>query len=526
MAGTQDPHKHAQCEEMQRKIELLERDRTAEYETSQALLKKKKDNIRQLREENRKLYKKVIESDFDPSISRDKLVRKIMEKTNRLNAMKHRNKTWKSQLENMKKEYQRMKPKGNLGLPDDAMKLRDLDTRLKKTQLKIDEAEDLQTYYMKVKRHLQEESVCFQSQLDSLQDEITRDKKELTSLEIMNKKAQMAKDTVKAELQQQEELLSKERQERDNFIASYNRKIEERKARARRQAKKNQRGSAASDDMVTTWEEDKNTAVLETFQQIKEAIGVRDAEDLVQKFSSQKKTQEHLEKMKEESVKVLMYLKRRREQLLQQFEDMKNAEEADNSRELRSLEESEQNLLVEVQRFDAATDQRDKVFKILSTVRAGVRHIADKLQQVPLVQEVYPEVSSDSDQYVLVQMIQCEMKLKLLQGELEGEDEADILREMEEQKFFMKVEEDLPDENTRARLPDDETLEIHEEEVESDEEDANIVTKEELKNRSNQIIEAKSQIKHRSTNEVGISRYLGGEALEDHLSGVKNTGDK
>ena len=54
-------------------------------------------------------------------------------------------------------------------------------------------------------------------------------------------------------------------------------------------------------------------------------------------------------------------------------------------RDRQALEESEQQLQVQQQRCDAARERHDWLIKILSTVRAGVEHLADKLQHIILV---------------------------------------------------------------------------------------------------------------------------------------------
>lgn len=49
------------------------------------------------------------------------------------------------------------------------------------------------------------------------------------------------------------------------------------------------------------------------------------------------------------------------------------------------LEEHEQHLQTQQQRCDMAKERLDWLVKILSTVRAGVEHLADKLQHITLV---------------------------------------------------------------------------------------------------------------------------------------------
>lgn len=49
------------------------------------------------------------------------------------------------------------------------------------------------------------------------------------------------------------------------------------------------------------------------------------------------------------------------------------------------LEEQEQQLQAQQQRCDAAEEHLDWLLKTFSTVRAGVEHLADKLQHITLV---------------------------------------------------------------------------------------------------------------------------------------------
>lgn len=52
------------------------------------------------------------------------------------------------------------------------------------------------------------------------------------------------------------------------------------------------------------------------------------------------------------------------------------------------LEECEQQLQAEQQRCDAAKEHLDWLVKTFSTVRAGVEHLADKLQHIMLVNKL------------------------------------------------------------------------------------------------------------------------------------------
>ncbi|XP_075946756.1 coiled-coil domain-containing protein 151 isoform X3 [Anarhichas minor] len=541
MAFSAEPKKpalHDQITEMQRKIQLLECDRTASYESSQCAIKKNRERILQLRQDNKELYRKLAEVNAgdenvvkvafqDRGLEKDAyrnmsakaalttLEQRVLCKVQRLNALKHTTQTQQRRLQELKMEYQRRKPEGSGGAPsadartqkkeEDAMNLRALENSLEKTQFKCKEAENIMINYQKLKSHLQEESVTFGSQLDGLEAEILKHRDELHNMQVMNNKAQLSKDTAKVELQQQEELLYKERKERERIIASCRKKVEERKAQAEKVDRRAQRTTMQPDELSSEaqrstsrmgGEEDKTISTFEeAFQQIKEATGVTDVQEIVERFISQKETHQHLEKLKGENEKVLQQLKEQKELLSQQFQDMKYSGEAKLSSDQQMLEECEMQLQAQQQRCDAVKERLECLVKASGTVRAGVEHLADKLQHIPLSEDTLAEVSPDSGEFVLELMTQCELKLQLLHEQLQGKDLAAILKEMEEDEFYVRIEGKLPAYNTRVKLSEDQRLDLFSDEDDSEEDEADIISREELKRQSQLIIDSKSKKK-------------------------------
>ncbi|XP_053274473.1 coiled-coil domain-containing protein 151 [Pleuronectes platessa] len=522
--------------EMQRKIQLLERDRSAFYESSQSSIKENTENIRELRRDNKRLYRKLAEVHTgDDHVIKEAFHSRGMEKSayrnmsgkaavttveqsmltkkKRLNALKHTTQTYQQRLEELRVVQQRLKPEGSRGAQssdtrtrkkeEDAMNLRALENSLEKTKFKCKEADNITTNYLKLKGHLQDESLTFQGQLDSLEAEILRHRKELHSLQVLNNDAQLSKEAAKAELQQLEELLCKERKERERIIASYRKKVEEHRAQAEKVDRRRttmQPDELSSEAQRSTTrmaaEEEKVTSTFEeAFQRIKEATGVTDIREIVERFISQKETQQHLEKLKGENDKVLLQLKEQKELLNQQFQDLKYSGEAKLSGDQQLLEECEQQLQAQQQRCRAAKERLDWLVKTISTIRAGVEHLADKLQHITLGEDQVVEASPNSDEYVLLLMTQCDRKLNLLQDDLQGKDLAGIMKEMEEEEFHIRIEGKLPAYNTRVKLPEDQRLDLFDDEEESEEDEADIISREALKRQSQLIIDAKSKKK-------------------------------
>ncbi|KAM9313774.1 coiled-coil domain-containing protein 151 [Pholidichthys leucotaenia] len=535
--ATLKPSLHDQATELQLKIQLQEADRTAYYQSSQATIKKNRETILQLRQENKTLYRNVAEATAGDEYVIKKafhhrgpeknafrnmsgkeavavLEQKVLSKRKRLNALKHTTQTYQQRLEELKKEYQRMKPEGGNGTKsadartrkkeEDTMRLRALENSLEKTQFKCKEAENIMTNYLKLKNHLQEESLTFSGQLDSLEGEILKHREELQRLQVLNNEAQRNKEAAKAELQQEEEIIYKERKERERIIASYKKKVEERKAQygIDRWAQRTtiQPEELSSDALhSTTRMEGEEEKVISTFEEafrhIKEATGVTHVQEIVERFNSQKETHERLEKLKEENEEVLHQLNEQKELLSQQFKELKYSGEAKVSSDQQKLEECELHLQAQKQRCDAAKERLEWLVKTLGTARGGVDQLARKLQHITLSEDTVAEVCPESDEFVVQLMNQCELKLQILHQELEGKDLVSIRKEMEKNEFQMKIEGKLPKHNTRVNLHPDQKLQPFDDEDESDEDEADIISRDVLKRQSQLIVDFNSKKK-------------------------------
>ncbi|XP_030639189.1 coiled-coil domain-containing protein 151 [Chanos chanos] len=537
-SGGIKPPIHEQITELQRKIQLLEGDRTAYYESSQSAIKKNRETIQQLRQENKKLHKKLADGDEDiikdafQSHGQERgafrkmsaktalrvLDQKVCDKAKKLNALKHTTQTYKRRLEDLRLQYKSMKHK-NKGpsLPvkqreEEAKNLRALENRLEKAQLKCQEAEHIMRGYQKLKAHLQEESLTYQTQLDELEAEILRQRQELKDLQIMSSDAQLSKDAARAELQRQEERLYRERRERERVLNRYKKLAEERKAQAERLERRAQRATMHPDELsseaqrstTAVGEEEKAISSFEeAFRRIKEATGVTDTQEVVDRFISQGDTQKHLEEMKEENMRILLQLKEERDRLQVQFEEMKYSGESKLSSRQQMLDECRCHLKREQQRCDEAKERLDWLTRTLNTVRAGVEHLCDKLQHISLAGGPVPQLPADSEEYVVELLSQSERKLMLIHEELRGKDLATLTKEMEDEEYHTSIEGKLPNYNTRIQLPEAQRLDPYDDEEESGDDESDIITRATLKRQSQLIIDSKTKRKTRTKKKKG-----------------------
>ncbi|XP_052383848.1 LOW QUALITY PROTEIN: outer dynein arm-docking complex subunit 3-like [Oncorhynchus keta] len=535
------PPLHDQITELQRKIQLLEGDRSAYYEMSQSSIKKNRNSILQLRQENKRLHKKlanalagdeqVIKEAFQ-SRGMEKaafrnmsgkaalkvLDQKVCDKMKKLNALKHTTQTYRRRLEDLQTLYQSMKPE-NRGperdterRSEEAKNLQVLENRLEKAQLKCQEAEHIMRGYLKLKAHLQEESLTFQSQLDKLEAEILRQRQELKDLQVLNSDALLSKDTAKAELQRQEEQVYRERKDRECILTRYKKEAEDRKAQAERVERRAQRAAMQPDELSSDaqrsatglGEEERAISTFEeAFRRIKEATGVTDTREVVERFISQGDTQQHLEDLKKENQRTLVQLKEDRDRLQEHFQDIKYSGETKLSSGQQMLEDCKRHLQAEQGSRDAAKERLDWLTRTLNTVRAGVEHLSDKLQHIKLGDRLEPQLPPGSEEYVVELLSQSEQKLLLLQEELQGKDLAAVMKEMEEEEFHASIEGKLPHCNTRIKLPEAQRQDPYDEEEESGDDEGDIITRAILKHQSQLIIDSKTKRKTRTKKKKG-----------------------
>ncbi|XP_026883950.2 coiled-coil domain-containing protein 151 isoform X2 [Electrophorus electricus] len=548
-SGSIKPPIHNQIVELQRKIQLLEGDRSAYYESSQTTIKKNKSTILQLRLENKLLHKKLAEAlAGDEQVIREAfqnhgsekaalrnmsakaavqvLDQKVCDKMKKLNAQKYITQTYRRQLDELHVQFERAR-KERRGPPstEDTTKegdsadvlpqknLRVLENRLEKAQLKCKEAEHIMRSYLKLKQHLQEESLSFQSQLDQLEGEILRQKQDLRELQVMNNDAHLAKDAAKAELQRQEELVYGERRKREVILSQYKKQVEERRAQAERGERRAQRAAVHLDELSSEaqhsvtggGEEDRAMSSFEeAFHRIREATGVTGTQEVVDRFISQQDTQKHLHEMKLQNETILQQLKEERDSLHTQFQELKYSGESKLTSGRQMLEDCKQHLQREQQRRDGAKETLDRLTHLLNTVNAGVEHLTDKLQHIPLPKDgTVEQAVVDPAERILDLLRQAEWKLQQVQEELQDQDLPTLLKDMEDEEFQASIEGKLPQYNTRITLPETQRLDPYDEDEDSGDDEGDIITRASLKRQSQLIIDSKTKRKTRMKKRKG-----------------------
>uniref|UniRef100_A0A8C6XWM6 Outer dynein arm docking complex subunit 3 n=1 Tax=Naja naja TaxID=35670 RepID=A0A8C6XWM6_NAJNA len=399
---------------------ITEGDRKAFYENSQWNIKKNKESILRLRQENKKLHQrladllageeKVIKAAFQEHPTEQGAVKnktgeiinhRLCEKINQLNNLKHQVEMRKLRLEELQTQYstkaqeindmQEME-EGNI---EAAKTLRTMENRLEKARFKTEEAVRITNMYKKLKAHMQEESLHFQNKLDALEAEILRLRHELQELENVNTDAQHARNVAREQLVTQEETIYRERKIRDKKLKDIKKMTEEKRAQNERAERR---------------------------------------VDVVACFLAQEETFKQLEEMKNENEVSLEQLKEEKDALLHELEHTKYSGEARKVGAQNLMKELRDHLQKEEKRRDATQAELDKVNRVLLNAKAGIEHLASKVQHIKLEDSRFAstELDEKASEYVLDLMAQTEEKLLYLVEFLKNQDKAELLRRIEE----------------------------------------------------------------------------------------------
>jgi len=530
-----------EIEELRRKITLLDGDRKAYYENSQWTMQQNKEIVQKLRTKNKEMRlelakkkagdEKVIDDAFavqDPirhcamrgmsgKEAIAKLDQQVCEMKKHLNALNHQQKMRTKKLDTLQTEYGQTTKDGestvlnSVGQSEEAQQLRILENRLDKMNLKLNEASKIHSTYVQILEHQKEERRSWPKQLDALEQEIKQQAEEMADLHGMLNDAQIARDTARTELSKLEESVQQSKRSRETQLASYKKIAEEKKEHAEKVEKRMlHRTSIQQDDaqhgqqamLSGEDQERKITSYEDAMAQIKEATGVTDIHEVVQRFSSQGETQKHLEALKVANEKSLIRLKEDKAKLQKEFEELKYSGEAKLSSGQKILEEYEDKLKESQRKAKEAKVQEKSLICSLVDLKSGVEHLADKLQflKAPRVHGIKPQVPVTGDEYVLTILDTCEQKLMKLMEDLSGKDIQDVIKEMDDSEFRSGMEAKLPDHNTRVKLPTilgDGMVGGFEEEDDSDDEEDEIMSRNAIKKNSQQIVDSKTK-KHKT----------------------------
>ena len=542
--------------ELQKKYQLLEGDRKAYYETSQWTIKQNRDTLLAAKDENKalraELAKTLRERGSDDKL-RDPTAEEMAELAYRVKELRKRIDEIRVVCQRKEREIDEyndhlvemaMEHAANLKLSEDTPEqrlIRTLENRLDKGLVKYNEAMSIRRTYVQIVKRLKEERIGFENQLAAIERTLMAKEQDLKELALMSHDAGHAKEASKSELLRLEAILQKERVERERELAERRAQLTKRTKMienlAEREKKRKDIQMAAVGDLDNEQEEAmqrnhvtnrlnraSNQSLLqqeqqlinkyeEAFRKIKEATGVSDVKDIMDKFKQQQETKIQLEEQTEQAQASIEAMNEEKQALIAKVDEVRYAG-AGGSGSRVVVDEVEKTLRLKSNEVDKDREKAERLHKLLVGIKAGISHLADKLSSVRLEQ---PNIAL-SDETILPVAQQCEQKMyktiDLFGGQsIDDEDTTELVQEVYAGPD--QDEGDLSSWNTRIALGRDieDVIEYSDDEVGGED----VPDRDYMKTMSEQMLDKATKVKSNKSQ----GRNSGGVASKAKRPGMQ-----
>lgn len=514
-----------QLEDLQRRYQLLEGERKATYETAQLTIRQNKEIIRQMKEEAKSLRQQIAlhRNEAAPSIEKQ-----LSEKTahcnglkRQLDSLRHDSNSKRESLDDARAKLEDLTEASNsqnIGSSAQMRQIRVLENRLDKALIKYNEAQSIRRTYEQIVKRLQEERTGFDAQLAQLEETLRAREKDYEELLLLSHDAYHAKEMAQAELHRFEQGVMEERNQRDKEVqekktlvqqrVEMNQRLQQRERMLKQQQDLDRAGELAlkttsamaemAAGISSTQAEEEKVRLgdyEEAFRRIKEATGVSDVNEVIQKFLTQEDTQNNLWALTVEYQSKIDALQDQRKQLKALVDERKYSS-AGNVGKRQVVDDFETHLAEATSKCERNRQKYERTTKILIDLKTGVEHLASKLSGIKLDGESPIEVTDETVEEVLSQ---CELKLSKLMsmthldgGKVGQKRTQKIDLAHYEEKLLQKSQSDI-----RIRTNEQEEEEMEDDEYDDDL-DEDVWNRRSIKHNSQQTVDQNTRKKKRA----------------------------
>ena len=281
--------------------------------------------------------------------------------------------------------------------------IRALENKLDKAMIKYNEAQSIRKTYEQIVRRLKEERVGFDNQLAAIERTMSAKQKDYEELLLLAGDANHARETALGELDRvragyEEERRRRERDLRERHqVVQLRRQMLERikhreKMRAQLEAEGEEMenkegellmgestGKSLSEERIET--RNKIDVFENAFRKIKEATGVSDVNEVIQKIVSQESTTENLIALTRENQGKIEALAELRRKVKSNFEEVKYSGAGGGHRR-KMVDDHEEQLANAGARLERSRLKYERLSKLITAMKAGIGHMQDKLEAV------------------------------------------------------------------------------------------------------------------------------------------------
>merc|ERR1719401_1607801 len=341
--------------------------------------------------------------------------------------------------------------------------IRVLENRLDRAMIKYNEAQSIRKTYEAIVKRLKEERIGFDNQLAAIERTLKAKERDYEELLLLSHDAYHAKEMAQAELHRFEQGVMEERNQRDKEVqekkilvqqrVEMNHRLEQREKMLKKQQELDKQSDKQMKEMAATQDPSANVSndfaaeelqkvrdYEEALNRIKEATGVIDVNEIIQKFLTQEETRHNLTKLTKDNQQAIDKLTEERRRLRLQVDDLKFSSGGTVGRR-QQIDDFEKALAEANEKFERNRGKFERMAKMLIDTKSGIGHLSEKLAAVKLGDEAPIEMSDDTVEDVLQQ---CGLKIsKLMAKTSQLEDPAELDETAYEEKRLARSQSDV-----------------------------------------------------------------------------------
>lgn len=458
----------SELNDLRQKFQLLEGDRKAYYEMSMQTMKENKKTIAGLRDGNKGLRKNLAgvqrQARSSAHASQDMASGKEMAKMEKHVMVLRKNfDTLKSAVDGRRGELRALRDEASALALDSrrpsqedsplTRKIRMLENRLDKAMIKYNEAQSIRKTYEQIVKRLKEERTGFDNQLGAIERTLQAKQHDYAELQLLSGDASHAKDVSMQDLDKARAVMAEARKEREREVKGKKELVSVRQDVVSRLEKREQMRhdiiAKANGDLSEQEEINLKTSLAlnqltqgkvvndtrehrakidiyeEAFRKIKDATGVSDVNEVIQKLISQEDTTRNLKDLTKENQEKVESLQADREKLAKRVEEVKYSGSGGSHRR-KMVDDLEETLAHAVAKQERARLRFERLAKVLINVKAGVSHLSEKLESV---QADNKHLIMNDDTVVDV-LLACEAALCGILAKVNADNDAEAKEEM------------------------------------------------------------------------------------------------
>lgn len=437
-----------QVDDLRERMRLLQGDRRANIEIIQANKDANKEEIKRLRDDNKDLRVKIAQLQRAASGAEglagendvDSLRNAVVRARKQFDQVKMKTGKNKKELQQLKDEVKELELEARRPNQEDSpltRNIRMLENRLDKAMIKYNEAQSIRKTYEQIVKRLKEERIGFDNQLAALERTYAAKQRDYEELLLLSGDANHAREVAQQELERVRGGYEAERKRREKELRDRNQELSLRRQMqdlvTKREKMRQEIIEQEAAELGGGGEETLRKALTvntithsrvaqerlehktkidifeNAFRKIKEATGVSDVNEVIQKIISQEGTTENLMLLTRENQGKVEQLNETKNALKARVEEIKYSGPGGGHRR-KMVDDHEEQLTSSLARFDRCRLKYERLAKMLISVKAGVKHLQDKLEpvreeiggnRIPLTDETVAQVLTENERVVL-----------------------------------------------------------------------------------------------------------------------------